>query len=540
MVRRLQGLWLTLFLTAAPAAAQHSHGSAPVTASGAPPLFDNLGDHHHPITTASPTAQRYFDQGLRLVYAFNHDEAIRAFQEAARLDPTCAMAYWGVALALGPNINVPVDPEQERTAQEAVQKALSLSSRASEVERAYVEALSKRYSAAPGAGRKALDLAYANAMREVSKRYPDDLDAATLFAEALMDLRPWDYWASDGQPQPGTLEILSTLESVMKRNPNHPGANHYYIHALEASSQPERALPCAERLPGLMPGAGHLVHMPAHIYMRMGRYADASESSARAAAVDRDYIEKWNPQGVYPMMSYAHNLYFLWATLCVEGRSAEALRTARDLAAMVPVEIARQGLQMEFFTLTPLFTLARFGRWEEVLKEPRPPSDLQVTTGMWNYARGLALTATGRLDEAGKEANGVAAVATKMSIPLLRIASNVLAGELAARRGQTEDAVRRLQEAIRIQDGLGYRDPPSWYYPVRQSLGAVLLAAGRAAEAEAIYREDLRQNPENGWSLYGLARSLRARKAEQEAAAAEQRFQRAWARADVTLSASRF
>ncbi|MBI4553803.1 MAG: hypothetical protein HY710_16170 [Candidatus Latescibacteria bacterium] len=546
MVYHLFCLCLIFLFFTRPAAAQpHQHAASSV----AVPLFDNLGTYHHTVTTASPTAQRYFDQGLRLVYAFNHEEAIRAFKEAAHLDSTCAMAYWGMALALGPNINLD-DPTQDRVAYDAVQKALALSSRVSKPERAYIEALSKRYSIAPDADRNALQQAYADAMREVARQYPDDLDATTLFAEAMMNLRPWALWTNDGQPQPGTLDIVSTLESVLQRNPNHPGANHYYIHAIEGSPRPDRGLAAADRLTTLVPGAGHLVHMPSHIYMRVGRYTDAAEANARAITVDRDYISKQAPQGVYPMMYYPHNIHFRWAALSMEGRSAEALQMAREVVAQLPVEMARQMPALEFVPPTVLFALVRFGKWEEVLKQPPPPADLRFTTAIWRYARGLAFTATGRVNEAAVEADSVKAIAVAMpadqvvgnnsGATLLSIASNALAGELAAKRGQVDKAVTALKEAIHLQDGLRYNEPPDWYYPVRQSLGAVLLAAGRATEAEAVYREDLKQNPDNGWSLYGLLQCLRARKAVQEAAAVEQRFKKAWARADVTLTASRF
>ncbi|MGH7963704.1 MAG: hypothetical protein ACRERD_18080 [Candidatus Binatia bacterium] len=551
MMQCWQPVWLMLLLAAVPPAmADHQHDIPSAAAAMSVPLFENLGTHHHPITTTSPQAQRYFDQGLRLVYAFNHDEAGRAFKEAARLDPNCAMAYWGLALTLGPNYNLPVDAERDRAAYEAIQKALSLSAQATESERAYIKALAKRHSPAPDADRKALDVAYADAMREVATRYPDDLDAATLSAEAMMNLRPWDLWTLAGQPQPGTLEIVSTLEAVLKRDPEHPGAIHYYIHAVEASLQPERAVPFADRLADLMPGAGHLVHMPSHIYIRVGRYRDAAQSNVRAAAVDAEYIEKHDVQGVYRMMYYPHNIHFIWASASMEGQSAEALRAARDLAAKMPTEMVRQMPPMEFFTPTPLFALVRFGKWEEILKEPAPPTDLRYTTGMWHYARGLAFTATGRLDGAAGEHARVAEIAaatppeTLMNLnsaaALLNIASHILAGELAAKRSQTDEAIRHLKEAVRIQDELRYEEPPPWHYPVRQSLGAVLLTVGRAAEAEAVYHEDLKRNPENGWSLYGLAQSLRAQKAEKEAAAVEERFQKAWARADVKLTASRF
>lgn len=551
MALYLQIFSLTLILTAAFARADHKQASVPPATSPAVPLFKSLGTLHHTITTSSPLAQRYFDQGLRLIYAFNHDEANRSFQEAARLDPHCAMAYWGIAHTLGPNYNLPTDPEREHTAYEAIQKALSLATHASEPERAYVEAQAQRYSLAPDADRKALDNAYADAMREVARRYPNDPDAATLFAEALMDLRPWDLWTLDGQPQPGTLEILSTLETVLKKDPNHPGANHYYIHAIEASHNPERAIPSAERLAKAMPGAGHIVHMPSHIYMRVGRYKDAVQSNAQAVKIDEDYLKKQSVQGVYPMMYYPHNIHFLWAALSMEGRSTEALQAARKVVTKVPAEMVHEMPPVEFASPTVLFALARFAKWQEILQEPAPPADLQYTTGIWHYVRGLAFVATGRLDEAESEHASVTAIAAAMpperklgdntpAVGLLNIAEKTLAGEIAAKRGQADDAVRLLEEAVRIQDGLPYTEPPPWYYPVRQSLGAVLMTAGKASEAEAVYREDLKRNPENGWSLYGLAQSLRAQKKTQEAAAVAKRFQKAWTRADVKLTASRF
>ena len=535
-------------LFALPAAAEPQHTSK--TADKVP-LFDNLGTHHHTVTTKSPSAQRYFDQGLRLVYAFNHDEAVRAFKEAARLDPHCAMAYWGIGLALGPNYNLLLDEERNKAAYAATQKAIKLAPKVSAPERAYIAALAKRYSLAPDADRKALDLAYADAMREVARSYPDDTDAATLFAEAMMDLRPWALWTLDGQPQPGTLEIVATLEEVLKKDPMHPGANHYYIHAIEASRQPERGLVAAERLHGLVPGAGHLVHMPSHIYMRTGRYADAAEANVQAIKVDEAYIATVKPAGVYPMMYYPHNIHFLWAAASMEGCSADAIRAGREVTKGVSPEMVKEMGMIEYFVPTALFALARFGTWSDILNEPAPPPDQPYATGIWHYARGLAFTAIGQLDEATTEQQAVAAAATAMppdriigdntpAAALLHIAADTLAGEIAARRGQTDDAVKHLQEAMRAQDALPYSEPPPWYYPARQSLGAVLLAAGRPAEAEAVYREDLERNPENGWSLFGLAQALHARKADAEAAEIDTRYRKAWERADVTLTASRF
>ncbi|HVO24584.1 MAG TPA: hypothetical protein VMW56_13250 [Candidatus Margulisiibacteriota bacterium] len=547
MTRRLLAVLLSVAF-ALPAAAEHQHNAK--TADSVP-LFDNLGTHHHKISTKVPLAQRYFDQGLRLVYAFNHEEAVRAFKEAARLDPNCAMAYWGVGLALGPNYNLPLDPERNRAAYAATQKAVKFAPKASAAERAYIAALTKRYSLAPDADRKALDQAYADAMREVAHTYPDDTDAATLFAESLMDLRPWALWTLDGQPQPGTLEIVATLEAVLKKDPMHPGANHYYIHAIEASPQPDRGLVAAERLHNLVPGAGHLVHMPSHIYMRTGRYADAADANTQAIKVDEAYIAAVKPAGVYPMMYYPHNIHFFWAAASMEGRSADAIRAAREVTNGVSPEMVKEMDAIEYFVPTALFALARFGKWEEILHEPAPPAGQPYATGIWHYARGLALANTGRLDEAASEQQAVAAAAAAMPperiigdntppAALLHLAAEALAGESAARRGQTDDAVKHLQEAVRAQDALPYTEPPPWYYPVRQSLGAVLLTAGRPADAEAVYRDDLQRNPENGWSLYGLWQALRARQAEAEAAAVEERFRKAWARADVALTASRF
>ncbi len=517
---------------------------------GAVPLFDNLGTHHHPVTTNSPLGQRYFDQGLRLYYAFNNDEALRSFQQAARLDPSSAMAYWGIALALGPTINMPMTRQGENVAYRAIQIARSLSNAASERERAYIAALGRRYSAQGAGDPTVRGRSYAAAMRDLAKRFPRDPDAATLFAGALLNLRPWDQWTPDGRPQPGTLEAVATLERVLQQHPNHPGANHYYIHALEASPFPEKALPAAERIDELMPGAGHIVHMPSHIYFRLGRYAEAVESSRRGAAVDREYIRKWNPRGNYREMFYPHNIYFEWAALMMEGRSAEVLRAAGDLSAIYSYEMARSRPFVEFFMPVALFSLARFGRWDDILRQPRPPNELRYLTGMWHYTRGLALAARGQPNKASFEKERLAdiAVAVASRVPLvgnspavlLRLASTVLAGELAARRGRTEEAVHHLREAVQLHDQLRYDEPPAWYYPVRQTLGAVLLAAGRVKEAEQVYRDDLGKHPRNGWSLFGLAECLRVQQKDEEAAAVEVQFRRAWARADVTLEASRF
>jgi tetratricopeptide (TPR) repeat protein len=523
--------------------------AAPADQTDAPPLFDNLGSLHHPITTTSEQAQRYFDQGLRLVYAFNHEEAIRSFEAAAQLDPQAAMPYWGIALALGPNINSVMEKKNERRAIEMAQKARRLAGHIAPVEQAYIEALVTRYVGRKGVKRKGLDEAYAKAMRSVAQRFPEDGDAATLFAEALMDLRPWDFWKPDGRPQPGTDEIVNTLESVLAKNPDHPGACHFYLHAVEASLQPERALPCAERLPGLMPGAGHLVHMPAHIYMRVGKYHEAVEGNRQAAHVDEQYFASQHPTGEYADGYYRHNLHFLWASLVMEGRNVEAMKAARDVAATITVEEAGKDRSKEFYLPTPIFSMIRFGRWEELLKEPAAPKGLRLMDGMWRLGRGLALVATGRLPGAEGEHVVLAGLTKqirrdrtteeKTQRALLKIAERILSGEIAARRQRYEDAIRLFEEAIKMEEALPYSEPPLWPLSVRHHLGAVLLLAERPSDAEAIYHADLLRHPDNGWALTGLIQSLRAQQKDDQAAEAEDRFKKAWAHADFIPADSR-
>lgn len=539
MIRRVAAV-LCLLLPLAAAAAEHAHAPAPD--AGPPPLFDDLGTWSHPVTTSDPEAQKYFDQGLRLVYAFNHDEAIRAFREAARRDPDCAMAWWGIALASGPNYNLPIDSERDRTARDAIAKAKAAAPKATPQERDYIAALEARYAKPSGDDRKALDRAYADAMRGVAKKYPDDPDAAVIFAESMMVLRPWDLWKKDGSPQPGTEELVAVLEGVLAKTPQHPGANHYYIHALEASPHPERAIAAADRTGGLMPGAGHLVHMPSHVWMRVGRYADAAESNRKAIAADTKYMAAAKPAGVYPMMYVPHNVHFLWSAATMEGRRAEALDAAQKVAASVPPPALREMPMLELFAPTPWFAHARFGEWDAVLAAPPPPADLLFTKGMWHHARGRALVHTGKLDEAQAELEQVANIALAMppdriigdNQPAqwhLQLATAMLAGELAAKRGQTEKALRLLGEAVVIEDKLPYTEPPAWYQPTRLVLGGVLLDAGRPAEAELIYREDLVHHPANGWALAGLADALRAQ--QKDAADVAKQFDAAWARADV-------
>ena len=513
------------------------------------PELSGLGTLHVPVSTSTPQAQKFFDQGMRLLYAFNHAEAIRAFREAARLDPSLAMAYWGQALALGPNLNAPLTVENGRAAYVAIQAARAAASQVTPRERALIDGLAARYAAGGGGDRPALDRAYAAAMRQAAERFPDDPDVQTLDADATMNTMPWDYWMKDGGAKPETARILASLERAIARNPDHAGALHYHIHLLEASNEPDRAEGSADRLGALMPAAGHMVHMPAHIYIRVGRYADAAEANERAILADEDYLAQCQAQGLYPISYYPHNLHFLWAAATFEGRSAAAIDAARKVAAKVPHHHAGALAWTADFPVTPMLAYARFGRWQDVLTEPKPPSHEPYAIGIWHYARGLGFVARGDLDRAGAELVALEATmkheaftTTLKDLPLLtnlKIASQMLAGELAMREGQTDAAIARLREAVTIEDGLPYSEPPVWHHPPRQVLGAILLEAGRPAEAEAVYREDLKRFRENGWSLFGLRESLRAQHRAHDAADVQRRFERAWNRADITLTSSR-
>lgn len=540
--------------SAAQAAAEATTQSAPEQALA--PLFDGMGSHTRKITTSSELAQKYFDQGLVLTYAFNHAEALRSFQEAARLDPNCAMCQWGIAYVLGPNYNYPMDDAVVPEAYAAVQKAqmLAKGDAAMPAEAALIEALAKRYAAEPVADRAPLDQAYADAMREVAKQFPDDADALTLFGESLMDLMPWNLWTKDGQPQAVTEELIATLEAALTANPNHPGANHYYIHATEPSPNPERALPSAERLETLVPGAGHLVHMPAHTYWRTGQYDRAAEANVHAAHADEmgNYVPDRTSRPLYPALYYPHNVHFLYTARMMEGRSADAIEAGKKLADNLPIEMYRDLPFLEDFAPTHLFALARFGKWDEVLAQPKPPQELKFTIGVWHYARGLAALRQGKVDDADAELRQLAALAASKEMQefglssfatagqLLTIASNTLEGEIAGAQGNVDHMIEHLEAAVQIQDELPYIEPPAWYFPVRQALGAALLEAGKPADAEAVYREDLRQYPKNGWSLFGLAQSLKAQGKDADAAEAQTQFEAAWKNADVTLTSSRY
>ena len=537
-----------LFLSAIPVSAQHDHG-APATAPPAKPaaLFANLGSHRHPIATSSPEAQKFFDQGVVLLFGFNHDEAIRFFAHAAELDPNAAMPHWGIALALGSNYNDPQPAEERlRKARQEVDRALALSASGPANERAYIEALSKRYSADPAADKETLLRDYHAAMKALSEKYPDDLDAATLYAESGMNLRPWKLWRPDGAPEEGTLEIVATLESVLKRDPMHPGANHYYIHAVEASPHPERALPSAERLKTLVPMAGHLVHMPAHIEVRTGDYVGAERSNARAAEVDRAYFEATRAPVMYRLMYYDHNLHFGSWSAAMAGRYAAAKRAADRLYADA-IPHSSLDPMVEGYLVQPLVVAVRFRKWEEIRKMRDPGAALPTTRAFWLYARGAAAAGSGRLVEAEKEREALRKAVEAMPPERLfgpqntvratiAVAAFDLDGRIARARKDAREAIESWKRAVAAEDALAYDEPASWQIPMREALGAAFLADGQAAEAEKVFRADLDRHPRNPRALFGLAESLKAQGKTADAAWVRAAFETAWKDADTKIS----
>jgi tetratricopeptide (TPR) repeat protein len=516
-------------------------------ASRAEPI--SLGSHTYHVSTASPQAQKAFDRGLTLAYGFAHQAAEREFRKAAEQDPQCAMAWWGVALVNGPHINFPlVPPDRAKTAWEALSKARSLAAGASPTERGLIDALGRRYAEHQPEDRRPLDEAYSGAMRELWRSNQSDADIGTLFAESMMDLRPWNLWTADGKPQPGTDEIVSTLERVLQIDPNHPGANHLFIHAIEGSPHPERSVKEADRLRDLVPGASHLVHMPAHIYARVGRWDDALGANARAIEADAAYRQA-NPNPGFYAMYMAHNQHFYAYAAMMTGQSAATLKAARAMTAAVPEEFLRDyGPAADGFMVFVPEALMRFGRWEEVLAEPPPRGSLPLSTALWRFTRAASLTALGRAKEASAEREAFRRAAgavpkgwtfgNNSAADILSIASKVLDGEMAAKRDKFEESAKLLREAVAVEDRLRYDEPPDWMQPVRHTLGAVLLRAGKYAEAEKVYREDLVRYPENGWSLFGLGRALRLQKKDAEAGSVEERFARIWSRADVRLGST--
>lgn len=516
------------------------------------PRLQNVGKHTFPVTTNSEQAQRFINQGLNLTYGFNHAEAARAFAEAARLDPDAAMAFWGQALVLGPNINAPMAPEEEPKALAHLKKAQSLKGKVSQRERDYIDALALRFTGKPE-DRAAADQAYAGAMRILQETYPDDLDAATLYAESVMDLRPWNYWTRDGRPYEQTHDIINALDRVLAKNPDHPGALHFYIHLWEASNTPEKAEAAADRLLPLAPAAGHLVHMPGHIYQRVGRYSDAMKSNQMAILADEDYITQCRAQGLYPLGYYPHNVHFLWFAASMAGQSKIAIDAANKTAQAIPPEALKELPILQSFVLVPDYALVRFGKWDEILAAPAPRADTLFTRGVRHYARGMAFIRKKEFNSAKQEIAAVRQIAqdpklietpSSMSLNLadsvLRVAVDVLDGELAAAQGNYDTAIAHLDRAVRYGDNMIYTEPDDWHQPVRHTLGAVLLEAGRPAEAEAVYWEDLRRHPQNGWALFGLTKALQAQNKVEQAKLVEADFKKVWADSDVTLTASRF
>jgi tetratricopeptide (TPR) repeat protein len=533
-----------------------SPSAVPQTSGPKAPLYDNLGNSHYAITTASPEAQKYFNQGLTLSYAFNHAEAIRAFRQATALDPTCAMCYWGIAFALGPNINAPITEEAAKEAWQAIEQARAVAAAAPEKERALIEALAKRYTADPKAERAPLDRAYADAMRGVSARFPDDLDAATLYAQSLMDTSPWKYWEKDGSPRQFTNDVLAALESVLGRNPEHIGAIHLYIHAVEASPNPGRATQYADKLAALVPGAGHLVHMPGHIYLRTGRYNEASVANQNAIKADEAYFKGDAVAGnmTYQVGYYPHNIHFFVASASMEGRQADALKAADEMRAKMHGDMLRDpamGGMVQHMNMTPLYTKVRFGMWDAVLAEPAPPENLPFMSAMWHTARGLAHAAQGRVKEAETERAAVAAIkddealktlgvsSVNVASAIVAIAHEVLSGEIEARKRRADQAARHFAQAAALEDDLTYMEPPDWPIPVRQLQGAALLELGRAKEAEGAFRGDMKKFPDNGWSLSGLQASLERQGRAADAAAVNARLEQQWRMADIQVAAGR-
>lgn len=543
MVRTLPYLVLVLLL---PSGARADHETKP-GAEKPVGLLPGLGKHTRPIQTKSPEAQKFFDQGLVLLYGFNHAEAARSFRRAAEIDPQAVMPLWGLALALGPNYNRDIDPvgaDRNKHAYEAAQKAVALSKAdgVPEHERAYAQAIATRYSIDPKADTAKLEVAYKDAMKAVHERYPDDLDAATLYAEALMNLRPWKLWTKAGKPEEGTGELVRVLEEVLKRYPDHPGANHYYIHAVEASPTPERALPCATRLLTLVPAAGHLIHMPSHIWIHTGDYDLVAECNERAARADEEFMQRSGVKGVYTTMYYGHNLHFVVVAHNAQGKYEEAKRAAARLEKVAAPHVKEMPEMADYFTPVILSVPLRFGRWDDILAAPAPVEGLAFSRPFWHHARALAFLAKGRKEEAAKEREAFAAARARVpeksmfggnaTADVLKVAAAVLDARLA---GDPVKAVEHWRQAVAAYDDLRYAEPADWYYPVRESLGAALLQSGQAAEAEKVFREDLKRNRRNPRSLFGLMKSLEAQNRRAEAGWVRLEFERAWKGQELRL-----
>ena len=525
-----------------------SAAPAKTNSASSPKLLPGLGEVHHPVATKNSQAQQFFDQGLKLVFGFNHDEARKSFQRAAELDPKLAMAWWGVSLTLGPNYNLPVDPEREKAGYDAAQRAVALKPNASESERAYIDAVAVRYSNDPRADLHQLDVTYKDAMSKLAARYPDDLDAVTLYAESAMNLNPWHLWTADGKPAEGTEEIVRVLESVLKRDPNHLGANHYYIHAVEASPHPERALPSAARLEKLAPAEGHLAHMPAHIYARVGDHFASAHCNRAAIAADKKFLGETQEQGVYRMLYYSHNLHFLAYASCMNGNFAEAKDAAAKLVANVAPGVKAMPM-LEGFLPTPIVVLFAFERWNDLLKLPAPDVSFVTTNAVWHSLRGIAFANTGKTAEAEKEQKQFREVADKIPPEqmydmlnnvgaVFKIHENLLAAEIDRSRHDDKAAIDLLKQSVAAEDALNYSEPPPWYPPVRPILGRVLLEDKDFAEAEKVFRADLEKHPRNARALAGLRDCLNAQGRKYEADQIDQQFRAAWKVAAVTNAAA--
>ncbi|HTK73767.1 MAG TPA: hypothetical protein VL371_00830 [Gemmataceae bacterium] len=527
--------------------------AAPAPAADAPPLFEGLGSHSRKVTTTSADAQRYFDQGLAFLFAFNHDEAIKSFKHAATIDPDCAMAHWGVSIASGPHYNkTDLPDDRAKQAWASLQLARAKSKSAPPADQALIAALAARYADPAPAERKPLDQAFAKAMRAAWERFPHDGDIGALYAESMMDLRPWEMWTTDGKPQPGTEEVVATIESVLTKHPDHPLALHLYIHAVEASPNPGKAERAADRLRQLQPALGHMVHMPSHTYIRRGRWQEAVEANERAIKVDNDYAKAVPGQQFYRMYM-AHNHHMLSFAAMMQGQSAMSLAAVRTMIGGVPPEAAadpKTAAILDGFVTAPMEVMKRFGRWDDILAQPEMPEVFPIARAMRHELRGVAYAAKGQVAEARQEQKQFREAVKKVppdatfghnsAADLFAVAEDVLEGEILAREGKLAEAVTALQSAAAKEEKLKYSEPPAWVVPVKHALGAWLLKANRPAEAEAVYRADLAQWPENGWSLFGLAASLEAQGKKDEAAAVRRKFDAVWKHADVTPPASCF
>ncbi|UII79308.1 M48 family metallopeptidase [Flagellimonas sp. CMM7] len=514
------------------------------------PLFENLGDLSFTITTKNERAQTFFNQGLKLTYAFNHAEAHRSFMEASRLDPTSPMAYWGQAYALGPNINDPLPPDDRKIkTNEAMAKARNLSANATPKEQALINALTTRYSEDLTKDIEELNVAYMNAMAEVLKEFPEDAEVQILYAASVMNTVPWNYWDEEGNPSPNIAEAKAALEKAMEINPNNPGAHHYYIHMVELP-KPDLGVASADKLGGLMPAAGHIVHMPSHIYIRVGRYLDAVKANQKAILADEDYISQCYSQGLYPLGYYPHNIHFLWSAASLLGDSDIAIDAAKKTAEKVPVGEFITMPFLQDFAATPMLAYTRFGKWNEVLTIPAPNPEIKHLNLIRHYARGIAFIRKGNSKEAQEELDAIAmlkndpelenlvATANNASVHSANIAYEVVAGELAALNGDTSKAIKHLEKAVEFEDGLTYTEPAAWHIPTRQNLGAILMNAKKYEEAEKIYKEDLDVLRQNGWSLMGLHNSLKAQGKLEEAQAIKQEFEKAWEHSDIEIETS--